>query len=33
MTVAMHKWMHGKRLYLISPSNPLVSILKVEESR
>jgi hypothetical protein len=25
--------MHGMRLYLINPSNPLVSIVKVKESR
>jgi hypothetical protein len=24
MTVAMHKWMLGRRLYLINPSKPLV---------
>ena len=29
----MHEAMHAMRLYLINPSNPLVSIVKVKESR
>ena len=33
MTAAMHKRMHAMRLYLINPSNPLVSIGKGKESR
>jgi hypothetical protein len=33
MTAAMHTWMHAMRLYLINPSNPLVSIVNVKESR
>ena len=33
MTAAMHKSMHAMRLYLINPSNPLVSMVKVKESR